>query len=408
MVIRSRTLPGFVRYWTAGTVSGAGSAVTTVALQVLVVSTLHATATEVGLVNAARWLPYLLFGLLVGVLVDRRARRPVLVVTDLGRGLLLGVIPLLALDHRLSVLAVAALMVVFGALSLAHDAADQSFLPRLVPPTALTRANMRVQQSSSVATTAGPLAAGGIVAVLGAPLAVLVDAASYLVSAALIGTLRHTNRPDTAGRGADRQVWRELRDGFRWVYRHPTLGPLAVTGHVWFVFNSMVNTVFVPYALDGLRLGAVGLGAAYACAGVGGLLGAALCERLGHRFGLGRTVIVSQWLFPVAFGLIALARGPAALVLVGAGQFVFGVGLGLGSPLEMAFRQALTPDELLGRTNATIRSFNWGVITVGAPLGGVLADHFGYRPALLVGIIGVAGAAAALHLSRFRGVTMPD
>ena len=233
MVERLREHRDFRLFWTGETVSGFGSYVTTLAVQVLVVVTLGESATGVGVVNAARWLPYLLFGLVVGVLVDRIRRRPVLAATDVGRGLLLIAVPLLALADRLTLPVLAAFMAVFGLLSLVNDAASQSFVPRLVPRRLLTRANARLDQSDAVAQTAGPAVAGGLVALLTAPWAVLVDAVSYLASAVLVIRTRVVEPP---GRRASlRGVPAEMREGLRWVYRHPTLTPFAVGTHAWFV-----------------------------------------------------------------------------------------------------------------------------------------------------------------------------
>lgn len=159
---------GFRTFWVASTVSAFGTYVTTVALQVLVVDDLGGSAIDVGLVNAARWVPYLLVGLLVGVLADRLRRRPVLVVTDLGRVVVLGGIPLLAALDRLTLPALLTLVMALGLLSLGNDAAHQSFLPRLVPRTGLSRANARLQQSDAAAQTSGSALGGVLVAVLGA------------------------------------------------------------------------------------------------------------------------------------------------------------------------------------------------------------------------------------------------
>ena len=166
------------------------------AIQVLIVKTLHGDSTDVGLVNSARWLPYLLFGLVAGVLIDRSRRLPVLVATDLLQGLLLVAVPVLALTHHLSLIVLMAFMAIFGLLALLNDAATQSFLPRLVPTRLLTTANARLDQSSAVAQTSGPALAGALVSLLTAPWAVLVDAASYLVSALTLRQYRWPSRRD--------------------------------------------------------------------------------------------------------------------------------------------------------------------------------------------------------------------
>src|SRR5437660_5594407 len=154
---RLREQPGYLRFWAASTVSDFGTYVTTLALQVLIVVTLHASATEVGIVNAARWLPYLMFGLLAGVLADRYRRRPVLVGTDLGRAVVLGMVPLLWLLGALSIPVLVVLMFAGGTLAVQSDAAHQSFLPRLVAPGTLTHANARLEQSMAVAQSTGPV-----------------------------------------------------------------------------------------------------------------------------------------------------------------------------------------------------------------------------------------------------------
>ncbi len=249
-----RDYAGFRKFWTASTVSGFGSYVTALAVRVLVVVTLHGSALQVGLVNAAGWLPYLLFGVLTGVLVDRARRRPLLVVTDLARGVLLLAVPVLAVSHHLQLPVLIVVMVMFGALSLVNDAAFQSFVPRLVPAGLLTPAHARLDQSDAVAQTSGPALAGGLVSLLGAPWAVLVDAASYLVSGVLIARITVVEPPPPPRPVTRGGVRAEAREGLRWVYTHPTLRSFAVGTHAWFVFNGVAGAVLVPFALRTLGL----------------------------------------------------------------------------------------------------------------------------------------------------------
>jgi predicted MFS family arabinose efflux permease len=304
------------------------------------------------------------------------------------------------------VFVVAALMVPFGALSLLGDAAGQSFVPSVVPTGLLNRANAQLQQSSSVAQTGGPLVGGVLVTALGAPLAVLVDVASYVASGLIISTIRIT---EPTPRPTRQRIWPEMREGLSWVYRHPRLGPLSLTTHAWFVFGSMVSTVFAPFALRQVGISSLGIGVAYACAGAGGVLGTALAERAERRLGAGPAAVVAQVLLPLGYVPVILAhQGPAALALISIGQFLFWIMIGLGSPIELTYRQAVTPDHLLGRTNATIRSLNWGMNAIGAPLGGLLADSIGYRPALWIGVAGFEATALVLWLSPFRRASLSD
>lgn len=398
---------GFRRFWLASTVSAFGTYVTALALQVLVVDELGGGATEVGLVNAARWAPYLLVGLLVGVLADRVRRRPVLVLTDLGRAAVLAGIPLLVALEALTLPALVALIAAFGLLSLGNDASHQSFLPQLVTRRDMSRANARLQQSDAAAQTTGPVLGGGVVALLGAPLAFLVDAATYLVSAALTATIRVVEpAPDPAARN----LRRELAEGMAWVYRHRTLAPLAVCSHLWFVFFSVLGAVYAPLVLDSLGLGAVTLGVTLALAGAGALVGAGLSEWAAATVGLPVTVVGARVLEAAGIGVLALAAtglGPT-VALLGAGQVVVGLGLGLEGPVEMAYWQGATPAPLQGRMNATRRSVNRGMIVLGAPLGGVLADAAGFGVALVVSAAGVALAGLTLTVTGFRAASLDD
>ena len=410
-----RDQPGFGRFWAASTVSEFGTSVTTLALQVLVVVTLDGSATDVGLVNSARWLPYLVLGLVAGVLADRLRRRPILVTTDLARAVLLGTIPLLAWLERLSIPVLMAVMLGFGLLSLMNDAAHQSFLPRLVPRNLLTPANARLQQSASAAATSGPVVGGGLISWLGAPLAVLVDAASYLVSGVLTATIRAADPKPVPDRSNPPNVVREAKEGLAWVYRHRMLMPLALTTHGWFLFSSMLGTIYVPFLLLKLGLSPLGVGVSFGLAGVGGLLGSGLSTRIAVRRGIAPTIAGSRLLEAAGFALIALApaiTGGAAewptWAFVAAGQFLFGFGMGAEGPVEMSYRQSVTPDRLQGRMNSTMRSLNRAFIVVGAPIGGLLADTLGYRPALWIGVTGLALAAVILARSPFRHARAED
>ena len=170
----------FRRFWWGETVSSFGTNVTLLALQTVVVLTLDGTAQDVGWLSSARWLPYLVLGLVVGALVDRTRRRPVMVTTDLVRALLLVTIPVAWATDVLSMPLLLVVVTGYGAASLVNDAASQSFVPRLVPRTHLQRAHARIDGADAVAQTAGPALAGLLVKLVGAPLAVLVDAATYL------------------------------------------------------------------------------------------------------------------------------------------------------------------------------------------------------------------------------------
>jgi MFS family permease len=330
-----------------------------------------------------------------------------LVTTDLVRGVLLVAIPTLAVAHHLSLVVLMAFMIVFGAASLANDAASQSFLPRLVPPPLLIRANARLDQSDAVAQTSGPALAGALVSLLTAPWAVLVDAASYFVSGLLLLRVPVTEPPSR--RFSLRGVGGEAVEGLRWIYRHRTLGPYVLSTHGWFLVNAIAGATLPLFALRTLGLSPFGFGLALAAGGVGGLLGALSATALGARFGAGRIVIASIGGNGMAWALMASGwHGWGGWVVFGVGEFVLGLTMGTANANEMGYLQSITPDHLQGRSNATRRSINRAMIVIGAPLGGVLADAVGYRPVLYAAAVGFGLVSASLAMSPYRHARLDD
>jgi predicted MFS family arabinose efflux permease len=396
----------FTRFWWGESVSSFGTYVTLLALQTIVVLTLDGTAQDVGWLNSARWLPYLLLGLVVGALVDRWRRRPVMVGTDLARAALLVSIPLAWMADVLSMPVLLAIVAAYGAASLVNDAASQSFMPRLVPREHLQQAHARIDGADAVAQASGPALAGLMVKLLGAPFAVLVDAASYLFSAACVATL---SIEEPAGRPTETpDIRREIREGVRWVYRGSGLARLAWATHVWFAGNAVLGAVLAPYALLTLGLDPFQLGIATALGGVGALVGAATSSAGGRRLGTGMAIITAHLVSTVGVALMAVAglgsAGWLAVAVLGAGQAAHGFGMGFANSHEMSYRQILTPDELQARTNTTMRSFNRAVVVAAAPLGGLLADRTSNRAALVVAGVVFLLAAALLAVSPFRRV----
>ncbi|MBA8793766.1 MFS family permease [Friedmanniella endophytica] len=405
---RLREHRGFVAFWTGTTVSAFGSALTGLALQTLVLTRLGGSTTDVGLVNAARWVAYAVVGLVAGSWLDRVRRKPVLIGTDLGQGLVLGTIAVLALTGHLGIPGLVGLMTVFGLLALFGDAAYQAITPQLVPRPLLTRANTRLQQSGAVAATGGPALAGVVIAAVGPPLALLADAVSYLLSAVAMTRLPTLPSPDRAGRRALRH---EVVEGLRWIYGHRELGPLTLNTHLWFVAYTGWNTVLVAWALRGLGLDVLVIGVCLALGSVAALVTTTVSERFSDRWGVGQTVLVSRigYLPGVLLLLATPTRdGWATVAVFAAAQVVVGAAFGLEGPAEISFRQAVTPDRLQGRTNATGRSVNRSMIVLSAPLAGLLADRAGIPATLWVVAALFAVVAGWLALTPVRTALMPD
>lgn len=401
------TYPGFVRLWLAGTASWLGTFTFGLALQLLLIETLKADQTDLGIVRSAQWLPALVLGLLAGVLVDRVRRRPVLIAAETVTAVATGAIGALALADRLTVPVLAVLVALVGGSAMFYHAAHQSYLPRLVPTALLPSANARIEQAMTAAEAVGPLVAGTLVKVLSAPVAVLLTAAAKAVSAVVTAGIRVEESPPAPR--PDRHLGRELREGASWVYRHRVLAPYAIALHLWFVCNAALMTLYVFHATQVLGLGAVTVGLVLSVAGISGVLGAGLAPRAARRFGLGRVCVAAEWLHPLAFVLLLLAPvGTAGVVVLIAGQVLSGLGAGLKGPLDLSYRNAVTPDRLRARMNGTIRAVNWGSIAVSAPIAGLAATTYGNRPVIAAGILGLAIAALILTLSPFREAEMPE
>ncbi|GAA2142531.1 MFS transporter [Nocardioides koreensis] len=400
----------FLRYWRATAVSGLGTYVTLFALQALVVLTLHGSAADVGWLNAARLLPYLVLGLVVGAIVDGRRRLPLLVRTDLVQAALLWTIPLMWWLDLLSLPALMLIVIAYGTASVVNGAATMSFLPRLLEAQHLQPGHARIDGADAVSSTAGPALGGLLVSAIGAPLAVLLDSLTYLYSALTLRRIDVDEPPPRTGVTA-RGLVGEVVDGVRWAYGGSGLSTLALATHAWFVGHAIVGVVLAPYALRTLDLTALQFGLVGAAGGVGAVIGATVTTWVGRRLGTGRTIIFCHAVTTVAVIAMALAGQQASagrtLAVLMVGQGLYGLAMGMSNSHEMSYRQLITPDELQARTNTTLRSLNRAVVVLVAPLAGVLADGWGIRPVLWLAAVIFAAVAAGLGATSFRHVRAP-
>lgn len=387
--------PDFLKLWASETVSLFGAHVTTLALPLAAVLTLDATAGQVGILNAARFAPFIGVTLFAGVWVDRYGRRPILIWANFGRALLIGLIPLGAYLGFLRMEYLYAVAFLVGILTVFFDLAYQAYLPSLIEREQLTEGNSRLQASASAAEVGGPGLGGLLVQVMTAPYALLIDAISYVFSAVTLSTIRRRERkPD---KDAEQPPTLEaIRDGFKFTLGNPYLRPIAGEAATFNLFEQAILTVFVIYAVRELDLSAGLLGAIISTGAVGALLGSILAAYPVPRVGLGPTIVGSMVLACTAPLLIPIADGPRLLLvpLLMLAFFTYGVGLGVSSVHAVTLRQTITPDRLFGRMNASYRFFTYGAIPIGALLGGFLADAIGLRPAVFIASLGLLTALA--------------
>ncbi|MBD0694584.1 MFS transporter [Streptomyces sp. CBMA123] len=385
----------FWRYWSASTVSRLGDQVTAVALPLIAVVTLHASAFEVGLITGAAYVAWLLIGLPAGVLVQRLPLRGTQVTMDLIRAAAVASVPLAAALGVLGLpqLVVVALLVGFAGVM--FDVGNSTFLPAVVPKEQLTARNSLVSGSIAATDLAGPSLGGVLVQLVGGAASMLLDAVSYLASAALLGSLPPIDRPATrpAGGAGMRE---QIREGWRFVARHPVIRPcVADATAVNFVCGGLMTLtpVFLVRTLDAP---AAAVGALMATGGLGSLLGAAATPRLVARFGGARAL---RWAAAVATAfalLLPLAGSGWAALVFALGNAGFSAGVVVTSIVTRTHRQTETPPELLSRVMATVRFVSWGAIPVGALAAGAAATAWGPRTALL--LVAVVSVASPLIL----------
>jgi MFS family permease len=378
----------FRQLWLAQTVSLVGTQITLLAFPLLALTLLDASPLEVSLLAAVEFMPVLLLGLPAGAWVDRLPRRPVLIATDVARALGLLSIPIAYAAGLLHMTLLYVVAFVVGVGTLFFDVAQLSYLPSLVEEDRLVDANAKLEVSRSVSQLAGPSLGGFVVAALTAPVAIAVDAVSYLVSTVCLLFIRRRETPPEPVEGVGLRG--EIAEGFRFVLSHPVIRPLVLCAAAAELAFAAVLALQVVYAVDELHLGAVAVGIALAVGNAGGLVGAAICGRLTDRVGPGPAIVWSTALFVVGAAVLPLAGG---LVGFAAGLFLIYVGVVVFNIVQVTLCQTLTPSSLLGRMNATLRFVTWGMVPVGAALGGVLVQPLGLR-----GVLWAATAVLAIAL----------
>jgi MFS family permease len=380
----------------AAAVSRLGTSIGYVATPLIAVTALHASPGQVGLLATLATVAFLVIGLPAGAWTDRVRRRGVLVAADLARAALLASVPVAWWLDALTLGQLCVVVLLTGVGTVFFDVANQSYLPQVVGRPALLAANTRLVGMDAVNDIAGRGVAGYLVVLLSAPVALLLDAASYLVSAWCVTRIRHREElPAARPRGG-------IREGLRFVTTHPVLRAIAVGGALSNLGIVLVLTMLPVVLVDELGLGAGVLGLFLASGGVGMLAGSLLARRLAERFGAGRVLLLaSAAIAPFGFGMPFVDHGPA-LWLAGAGWLVVTTKVGSDNVLNVSFRQQITPDELLGRVTATFRFLLTGALAVGAAGAGALGELAGPRSALLAGACALAVVWVPILFSPLR------
>ena len=399
-----------MKLWAGQTVSELGSVVTRTAVPLVALLVLGAGPLEMALLVVSASLAVLLVGFFAGAWVDRLRRRPLLIWADAIRAVLLFSIPAAYLAGVLRIEQLYVVVFLEGCLGALFDAAYPAYVPSLIGVDRVVEGNSKLATSSSLAEIGGPGLGGGLVQVIGAPFAILIDAISFVVSAISLILIRRPE-PPRPPRTSPTPIRHEILEGLRLVRRHPVLVPLTLRSIIAHVAGSFYGVLYTIYLIQDLRLSPFLLGVVISAGGVGSLVGSFFASRVIARLGFGPALIWTATGASMVGVLTPLAGGPVLLAalmvflpqLIGDGlQTIEGVA-------ELSLIQGVIPDRILGRVNATLEVFSHGIAyPLGALLAARLAGWIGVRGGIAIGWAGMAVSILLLVLSPLPRVRQPS
>ena len=395
--------PDFLKLWTGQAISQTGSRISREGLPLTAVLVLGATPLQMGYLSGASAAAVLLFGLFAGAWSDRLRRRPVMIAADLGRAALLGSIPLAALTGHLTMSHLYLVAALTGILTVWFDVSYQAYLPALVEPERLVEGNSKLAISEGTAEVIGPGLTGVLVQVLTAPVAILFDAISFVVSALSLAWIG--KREPAPLRAAGENIGAEIAAGLSISWNNRVLRALLLRTAMAAFFLGFLASMYMVFAIRELKLTPALLGAVISVGGFSSLFGAWINERLVRSWGFDRTFLVATAatgltaiLPPLAYGSVAVCAAYLA-----AGQF-FDMSWSIYNINEISLRQTVTPEAFRGRVNSAMHLLFRGLMPVGSLVSGVIAQAAGIRAAMLIGAFGVIASALWLVFSPIRGM----
>jgi MFS family permease len=395
--------PDFLRCWFGEGVSQVGTQISLIAVPIIAAVTLDAPPLLLGILAASGQLPALLFGLFAGEWLDRRRRRPVMIVSDLARAAITLVVPLAAAFDRLSMPMLCAVLFLLGSLTVFFDIANLSYLPSLVGKSELVAANSRLEATASGAQVIGPAIGGTLVGLLTGPGALLIDAGSFLVSAAALRRIERPE-PEPVPPEAHESVRTRIAGGLHFVAGNPILRALAGCSAIVNLAGYAFLAVYIAFMVRELGLTDFEIGLVFATGGVGALVGAVAAGKCAARWGTGRSLIGAQLGFGLTGLLVPLAVlvPSVALPLVVAAEFLQWLTILVYAVNSISLRQRLATPAMQGRLHATFTVVTRGAQPIGSILGGVIASIIGLSLTLVVSEIGMLLAVLFLLRSPLR------
>ena len=378
----------FRKLWGSLTIVHFGGQITFLALPLTAAIVLNASPFEVGILTALEALPYPLFGLFAGVMVDRMKKLPLIVACDVGRGLALLAIPVTAWLGVLSMNILYIVGFVMGMLTVTGWPAYQVFMTERVGRENLVEANAKIGISDSAAQLMGPGIAGAIIQWITAPFAFLLDAIAFFLSAWMLRGIppRASDRP----KGGGRSIGTEIREGLAIIWNNPMLRSLVWGIGLWQIFRHSFIAIVVVFAARELQFSAGHVGILFMTAGIGSLAATAVTRKLNARYGMGPTMLGGIAVTGLAWVVMGASTGPLwlASLLFGGGLFLLDLGAMVFFINYLSLRQAVSPDRLLGRVTATMICLTVTTAPIGGLAGGWIGEHVSLRAAILFAGVG--------------------
>lgn len=392
----------FVTFWSGQTLSQFGAQVSALALPTIAVLLLHAGEFQVGVLKAAGVAAFLLVGLPAGAWIDRMRKRRVMIAADAVRALTLLVVPILWWTGALGIWALCVVALIIGTATVFFDVSYQSVIPALVPREQIPDANGKLESTNQLSEVGGPAIAGWLIGIVSAPIAILATVATYLASFVALNLTRDSEPPRTPGEQVPLRT--AVSEGLAWVLGNGLLRRIVATTAISNLFGTVASTLMPILLLRTLGFSVRTMGLLSSLASLGALAGALTSTRAMARIGPTRAIPIGAILFCAPTLLVPLAAGmprAQAFVVLAVEGIVAGYGALLYNISQISLRQQITPHALLGRMNASIRFFVWGVLPVGSVVAGAVAAWIGLVPTLWIGAAGGLFSALPVILGPF-------
>jgi len=374
-----------MRLWSSQTIEAVGAQVTSLALPTVAILLLNAGSMDMGILNGLQTLPVPVLGLLVGVWADRWRRRPIMILANIGRMLTLAWVPLAFIFGMLSLHQLFIAATLLGVFTVFYDVANQSYLPSLINREDLIEGNSKIQTTQSGAQVIGPALAGFLIQLVGAAQAFAVEACGFFCSALLIFSIRKPEAPLRSN--VESNFVTELKEGVEIVFGNLILRSItACTATLNFGVGIFFAVVYL-FMYNQLRLLPDTVGLVLALGAVGFVIGALAASRVATVLGLGPALAVSVILSGVGLGLIPFVAYGPTLPLLALFWMLSSVGIPIYNINQVSLRQAITPDQIQGRMNATVRAIILGTVPLGSFIGGFLGAQFGIIFTLIFGAV---------------------